>query len=151
MPWSWDRVWMNVALIVKERSKDPDTQVGSVVVSPDNRKTHVGYNSFPIGVKDTPERWKRPDKYNLVIHAEDDAILNSKEDLDGWTLYVTLFPCVRCATDVIQAGIKRIVYLEKPDRPDSKYDLSTEIMEEAGIVIEKYVHNKHGAYGFSEE
>jgi dCMP deaminase len=149
-PWDWDMVWMNVALVIKERSKDPDTQVGSVVVSPDNRKVYVGYNGFPAGVKDTVERWKRPHKYDLVIHAEDNALLNAKEDLEGWTLYLTLYPCVRCATDLIQAGIKRLVYLEKPDRPDSKYDLSTEIMTEAGILIEEYEGPHKGAYGWSQ-
>jgi dCMP deaminase len=137
-PWDWDRVWISIAQIIKQRSKDPNTQVGAVVVSPNNRSMHCGYNGFPVGVKDTPKRWERPTKHDFILHAEKNAILNSKENLEGWTLYVTLFPCVLCATIIIQSGIKRVVYGEKPHRPQSKYDLSTEIMVEAGIAIEKY-------------
>ena len=49
-----------------------------------------------------------------VCHAEANAInnyLGSRKDLRGSRIYVDLFPCNECAKDIIQAGIKEVVYL----------------------------------------
>ena len=49
-----------------------------------------------------------------VVHAERNAILNyrgSRKDLEGATIYVDLFPCNECAKEIIQSGIKEVVYL----------------------------------------
>ncbi len=43
---SWDTYFMLVALISTERSKDPRTQVGAVIVK-NNRILSVGYNGAP--------------------------------------------------------------------------------------------------------
>ena len=44
------------------------------------------------------------------MHAELNAILNSKWPVVGCTIYVSLFPCNECAKAIIQSGIHRIVY-----------------------------------------
>ena len=49
-------------------------------------------------------------KYAFVVHAELNAILNSKWPVVGCTIYVSLFPCNECAKAIIQSGIHRIVY-----------------------------------------
>ena len=41
------------------RSKDPGTQVGACIVSPDNRILSMGYNGFPNGCSDEDFPWKR--------------------------------------------------------------------------------------------
>ena len=49
-----------------------------------------------------------------VVHAERNAILNyrgSKKDLEGAKIYVDLFPCNECAKEIIQSGIKEVIYL----------------------------------------
>ena len=35
----------------------------------------------------------------------------SRKDLKGSRIYVDLFPCNECAKDIIQAGIKEVIYL----------------------------------------
>ena len=119
-PITWDHLWMDIAKTVARRSKDPDTQVGCVLVSPDQRRMFIGYNGFPRKIVDTMERWQRPDKYRRVVHAEKNAILNRNCDVEGWTCYVTLSPCFDCAMEVIQAGISKVVYLELNTRPGSE-------------------------------
>jgi dCMP deaminase len=135
---SWASVWMKVAEAISQRSKDPNTQVGAVVVSPDNRQHTGGYNGFPVNIKETAERWSRPTKYSYCLHAEANAILNSRTDLEGWTLYLTLFPCVECAKMIIQSGIKKVVYKNNPtdvSRQNINYNLSEEMLKEAEIDL----------------
>ena len=78
---SWDAYFMGVALLSAERSKDNNTQVGSCIVSPDNKILSMGYNGMPTGCNDDRMPWDRignplDTKYLYVCHAELNAILN---------------------------------------------------------------------------
>lgn len=133
----WYETWMDIAKIIAKRSKDPNTQVGCVLVSPDNRHMALGFNGFAAGIEETKERWSRPTKYEFVIHAEENAIINSKTDLAGWTCYCTLKPCQRCASKIVQAGITQVIYLD--DNTDSaQYDITDAILEEGGVDLIRY-------------
>ena len=64
---------------------------------------------FPIGCDDTSLPWARDAedpmdrKYLYVVHAEANAIMNKNAaDIDGCTMYVSLFPCCECAKLIIQ-------------------------------------------------
>lgn len=91
-------------------SKDPSTKVGAVIVTEDTRMVSIGYNGFPRKLEETPERWEKPLKYEYVIHAEMNAIMNCPFDTKGCTLYCTHQPCHRCLVHMVNAGIKRVVY-----------------------------------------
>lgn len=134
---SWDEMFMQMAETVAKRSKDPRTQVGAVLVSPGNNRVAIGYNGFPKGIEETPERWE--DKYSYVVHAEENAILNAKCDLEGWTLYVTLFPCTSCTNKILQAGISRIVYANNESRSldTDSIQRSLQLFKEMGIEVEQ--------------
>lgn len=116
---SWDEYFMAVAKLTAMRSKDPNTQVGACVVSSDNRILCIGYNGAPNGFSDDEFPWEREGspldtKYLYVVHAERNAILNyrgSKKDLEEAKIYVDLFPCNECAKEIIQSGIKEVIYL----------------------------------------
>lgn len=112
----------------------------------DYHQEFIGYNGFPMGVKDLPERWNdRETKYKLVVHAEANAIRKAGWMAKGATLYVwpsfSLPPvCNECAKLVIQAGIKEIVGYE-PDLNDPRVQrwmesisISKMMCEEAGVV-----------------
>ncbi|MEF9920509.1 MAG: dCMP deaminase family protein [Erysipelotrichaceae bacterium] len=112
---TWDEYFMGLAHLSALRSKDPSTQVGAVIVSPQKKVVGIGYNGFPNGCSDDEFPWDREGdyeatKYPFVVHAELNAILNSTKDLHGCSIYVSLFPCNECAKAIIQSGIKRIVY-----------------------------------------
>ena len=116
---AWDDYFMAIAKLTAKRSKDPNTQVGACIVSDDNRILSIGYNGAPNGYRDDEFPWGREGsdletKYFYVVHAERNAILNyrgSRKDLEGAKIYVDLFPCHECAKEIIQAGIKEVIYL----------------------------------------
>lgn len=107
----WDRRFLGLAQHIAGWSKDPSTQVGAVIVDAKNRIVSVGYNGFPRGVSDKPERYADRDlKQNLIVHAEVNAMIFANRDLEGCTLYTWPFGCcARCAAQVIQHGIRRVV------------------------------------------
>ncbi len=116
---NWDEYFMAIAMLSSMRSKDPNTQVGACIVGSDNRILSIGYNGTPNGFDDDTFPWERigdpkETKYLYVVHAERNAILNyrgNKKDLEGAKIYVDLFPCNECAKEIIQVGIKEVVYL----------------------------------------
>ena len=112
---SWDEYFMGVAKLAAHRSKDPSTQVGACIVSPENIIISTGYNGMPKGCSDDEFPWDREGaetKYPYVVHAELNAILNANgRDLRGSRVYVALFPCNECAKAIIQSGVKEVVYL----------------------------------------
>ena len=112
---NWDEYFMGLAHLSALRSKDPNTTVGAAIVDENHRVVSVGYNGFPKGCSDDEFPWGREGdtletKYAYVVHAELNAILNSKWPVAGCTIYVSLFPCNECAKAIIQSGIRRIVY-----------------------------------------
>jgi dCMP deaminase len=102
---------------ISENSRDPSCKVGAVIVSPMNNIISKGFNRPPKGF-DTEMTWEKnigslDCKYLYVVHAEADAILNSKHVVSGSTLYTTLSPCNECAKMIVETGIKEVVYLNK--------------------------------------
>ena len=139
---SWDEYFMGVALLSAKRSKDPSTQVGACIVNENKRIIGIGYNGFPRGCEDKIFPWEREGKflttkYAYVVHAEVNAILNSSANLDGATLYVSLFPCNECAKVIIQSGIKHIVYMDDKYNGTDGDIASKKMLDAAGISYKK--------------
>ena len=107
----WDKRFIEQAKLIASWSKDPSTKCGCVIVDKYHRVIGQGYNGFPSGFPDDFDLWNnRETKLDLVIHAEENAILFSKRDLVGCTIYtVPMPPCSRCAGKIAQAGIRRVV------------------------------------------
>ena len=141
---SWDDYFMGVALLAAERSKDPSTQVGACIVDADKRILSTGYNGFPHGCSDDDFPWNRDEakgetKYQFVVHAELNAILNARgKSLAGSTLYVGLFPCHECAKAIIQAGIKEVIYLSNKYSATASTIASTRMLNAAGVKLTKH-------------
>ena len=121
---SWETYFMKIALLSAQRSKDPNTQVGTCIVSQDNKIIGIGYNGMPRGCSDDKFSWNKPEKYLYVCHAEQNALLNANDfsKLKDSILYTTLFPCNECTKNIIQLGVSKIYYLE------DKYSDSKEII-----------------------
>ena len=140
---TWDEYFMGIAVLSSLRSKDPNTQVGACIVSPDKKIIGVGYNGFPTGCSDDELPWEREGdwintKYPYVCHAELNAILNSPiSSLKGATLYVALFPCNECAKAIIQTGIKKVIYLSDKYAESDQTKASKMMLKSAGVEFEK--------------
>lgn len=124
---NWDNYYMGLALFAAQKSKDPNTKVGSCIVDV-NKNTVVGtgFNGFPRHSDESFFSWDRTSentldtKYPFVVHSELNAILNSTQvDMNHCIMYTTLFPCNECAKAIVQKGIKSVIYYEK--FTDDKY------------------------------
>lgn len=135
----WDHRFLKMATEVALWSKDPSRRIGCVIVK-DRRILSTGYNGFPRGIKDTPERLNNRElKYKYVVHGEMNAIYNAIQDgvsLSGATLYAIGLPiCSECAKGIIQVGIKRVV-IPKQDIPghwQESCGFTFDLFQEAGI------------------
>lgn len=137
---TWDEYFMGLAHLSALRSKDPSTQVGAVIVSPQHKVVGIGYNGFPTGCSDDEFPWERKGefgdtKYPFVVHAELNAILNSNYDLRGCSIYVSLFPCNECAKAIIQSGIKTIVYESDKYADADNVIASKRMLRAAGVEL----------------
>ena len=137
--YSWKKMFVEIAKVVAQRSADPHTQVGAVLVK-NNCVIGVGYNGEPKGFHFDFD-WNSPEKYPYVIHAEMNAISNANRngvDCNGADIYLTLSPCHDCIKLLIQHGIKNVYYLKEY----KDIDLTKQIVENTdGIRLIKLDEN----------
>ena len=125
----WDHYFMEIARVVSKRSTCLRRSVGAVIVK--NRQiVATGYNGTPSGLEHCAvtgclrEQLKVPSgkMHELCrgIHAEQNAVVQAAfhgVSVNGGTLYCTHQPCVVCTKILINAGIKRIVFvIPYPDK-----------------------------------
>ncbi len=136
----WDHRFLALADYISDWSKDPSTQVGCVLTKK-RRVVSMGFNGFPAGVEDTEERLTDRDiKYEMVVHAEQNALMFAGDRAEGCVLYVhPLPPCARCAALIIQAGIVRVV-CDQPDFDHERWGEQAKIADtmfrEAGLQVD---------------
>jgi dCMP deaminase len=107
-------------------------QVGALLVK-DKMIISDGYNGTPSGFENECEDEDNTTK-TYVLHAEANAITkvakSNNSSLES-TLYITTSPCIECAKLIIQAGISRVVYVEKYRITDG-----LDLLERAQIKLE---------------
>lgn len=141
---SWDECFMRMAHVISERSKDPSTQAGAVIVDQNNVVIGLGYNGFPRGIDNDTFPWEREGdlvntKYAYVCHAEENAIYNANNTTAGCKLYSTLFPCNECAKTIIQNGIKEVIYESDRYHDEPSWVASRRLFDAAGVKYRQYV------------
>lgn len=140
----WDAYFMGIAILSSHRSKDPNTGVGSCIVSTENKILSVGYNGMPVGCSDDEFPWERngnplDTKYLYVCHAELNAILNyTGTHMQGARIYTTLFPCNECTKALIQAGIKEVIYLSDKYADTDSTKAAKRMMNTVNIKFREY-------------
>lgn len=140
----WDEYFMGIAMLSAMRSKDPNTSVGSCIVSQDNRILSVGYNGMPMGCPDDEYPWGREGenldtKYFYVCHAELNAILNyTGTNMRGAKVYTTLFPCNECTKAIIQSGISEVIYYSDKYAAKDFMIAARRMFNSAGVKYRSY-------------
>jgi dCMP deaminase len=139
---TWDAYFMQFALLARTRATCIRRGVGAVIV----KERHIlttGYNGAPRGIAHAEEVGCLRSALNVPsgerheicrgLHAEQNAIIQaayhgvSIKDAD---IYVTTHPCNICAKMIINAGIKRVFFLEGYADPIAKM-----IIEESDLEI----------------
>ena len=138
----WDKNYLEMAKLVSGWSKDPNAQVGAVIVR-NNRVVATGFNGFPTDVLDYTDRLEDKDKkLNMVVHAEENALIVAGTRAEGATLYVHGKPvCCRCAASIIQTGIVRVVAMHPNDEKDEngQIDKDDEWYKKGVIALEMFL------------
>lgn len=154
----WDNHFLELAIHHARMSKDPSTRVGAIIIGQDREIISAGFNGFPRGIADTPERLNdRDTKLKLIVHGEMNAILAAAKNgirLNGCTLYLAATdntgaiwggpPCTRCTVELIQSGILEVVshpFKSAPSRWLDDIMTSKKLLEEAGIIYREVAFN----------
>ena len=125
----FDERYLEMAQVWAKNSYCKRRQVGALIVK-DRMIISDGYNGTPSGFENVCEDENGITK-PYVLHAEANAIskvAKSGNSSEGATLYVTASPCLECAKLIIQAGIKRVVYMDEYRLLDG-----IELLRRAGI------------------
>jgi dCMP deaminase len=108
----WDSYFIALCFQICQRSIDPSTQHGCVVVDNEHAILSTGYNSPPRGCNDEHIPLTRPEKYPFMEHAEANAIINAARNgisLKDSTFYITGQPCEHCFRKIRGVGAKKII------------------------------------------
>jgi dCMP deaminase len=136
---------MYMSLLFGMRSQDPNTKVGAVIVNQDNEVVALGYNGMPRGAEPDIFPWAGAEesdplksKYFYCVHAERNAILNAARHesvCKDCKIYMSLFPCNECAKEIVQCGIREIIYLSDKHHGDPIYVASRNILAACGVKM----------------
>lgn len=135
-------IHMFAALLWATRSTCQRLQVGAVLAK-GGRTISTGYNGAPSGLPHCNEdNCKSQTQCKRTVHAEMNAILFAARygiSTEGTELYTTHSPCIDCAKAIINAGIKRVYYLEEYRSQDG-----IELLELAGVEVYKITIEEEG-------
>lgn len=105
--------WMSIAEAAAQRSHDEQTKVGAVLVKNDTGMVvATSHNGFVRGAPDHLLPKTRPEKYEYMIHAEDNLIAHCAKSgisVDNCSLVITMSPCQKCLRLMWQAGITQVI------------------------------------------
>lgn len=131
---------MNIALEIAKGSKCVSKQVGAVIVK-EGRIISTGYNGTPAGYKNCCDHWDgeyTPEHHDwsamYEIHAELNALLfaaRTGTDVSDSVIYCTFEPCGECSKNLVQSGVKKIVYLNSYEHLNG--GLVNEFISDCGI------------------
>ncbi len=127
----YDRAYLRMAMEWANLSRCNRKQVGALLVK-DGMIISDGYNGTPTGFENSCED-EKGDTFWYVLHAEANAIMKvakSNNSARHSTLYITLSPCRECSKLILQAGIRRLVYMI-----GYKDDSGINFLKEAGVEI----------------
>jgi dCMP deaminase len=135
----WEEYFMSVAYLISKRSSCDRLHVGCVIVN-NKRIITTGYNGHIKGAPHTST--VRDGHEQMTIHAETNAITDAAYrgiKLSGSTAYITHYPCINCAKNLISAGIKEVIYAEDYKNDD----ICAELYSLAKVKIYKYCTEKN--------
>ena len=150
-----DKCYMNMAKSMAELSYGKRGKVGAVAVT-ENHVVVTGVNGLPkpLGNELEYEKpiYKTLEAYggicaykvgdelvtkSTVIHAENALLVKCAREgvsMLGSTVYVTLSCCEHCASMLVSAGVRRVVYLN-----EYRNATGIDVLKQCGIIVDKYV------------
>lgn len=151
-----DSLYVEMLEPLKKRSHGVRAKVGAILVTQQGNLL-VGINGLPkqLGNKleieevvlesvfGKPPKWVRTGQLitkPTVIHAEMNCILKAAREgvsTVNSTVYVTLSPCQHCASMLVSAGVKRLVYVD-----DYRDPSGLDVLRRCDVEVVKYEYEK---------
>lgn len=131
----FDDMFMNMALLAAHKSKATKRKVGAIAVK-DGNVIGIGINGTPTGWYTNEDTDNENTTKNCVLHAEENLITKlarGTASSDGATLFCTTAPCAGCSRLILQAGFKRVVYLDPYKNEDG-----LNMLRQMGLEVIKF-------------
>ena len=136
-----NEVYLKQAYQYATQSTDPSTQNGAILIHPTKGILLGACNGLPNNIKDSPDRWERPNKYQYVEHAERNVIYKAAErgiPTQGLIMCSPWYACADCARAIIQSGIVKVIGHKNildfvSERWQESVSIGIEMLEESGI------------------
>jgi len=139
---SWNQYFIDITKEVAKRTTCKRRAVGAIIVK-DKRILSTGYNGAPSGLEHCLDTGCLREQKNVPsgerhemcrgLHAEQNAIIQAAFhgiSINNSILYSTTKPCSICTKMIINAGIKKIIYLG-----GYADNLSETMLKQAGIPL----------------
>ncbi|MEW6055302.1 MAG: deaminase [Bdellovibrionota bacterium] len=128
---SFEKIYLDLAFKLAERSTCVRLKVGTVITSTDFRKVlAVGYNGNATGLHNGCDRTEAGNCG--CLHSEENAVINCDAPrMVEKIVFVTHLPCVQCAKRLINLGNVRKIYYGNDYRIKDSIDL----LRSVGIEI----------------
>lgn len=143
---SWDTYFMSLADLAARRSNCMKRRVGCILVR-DKRVLATGYNGTPRGLVNCNQGGctrcngavasGNGLEVCLCMHAEENALIEAGRERVGdaqTTLYCNTCPCLRCATKIVQIGVREVVY-SKSYSMDAE---SAKVLQQGGVLLRQH-------------
>jgi dCMP deaminase len=134
---TWDEYFIEITLDVAKRSTCNRAQVGAIIVK-DKRILTTGYNGAPRGLPHCLDAGCEIIDGHCVrtLHAEQNAIIQAAlhgVSVEGSTIYSTHQPCRTCAKMIINAGLRRVVYVG-----EYQDEIAMQYLKLAGVTMDHF-------------
>lgn len=130
---SFQKIYLELAKTLSQRSTCHRLAVGTVITSTDFRKVlAVGYNGNASGLHNGCDREEAGNCG--CLHSEENAVINcdAPRHIEKY-VFVTHLPCVQCAKRLINLGNVKAVFYGQ----DYRIKDSLEILKSVGILVEQ--------------
>jgi dCMP deaminase len=148
---AWHEIWMTVAKTAAERSLCSRAQIGSVIVTADNRVESITYNGPPPAfdhLRQPCTEWcprsKKTEDFSAEYddcyanHAEANGIARSNwSNLDGATLFVNGAVCFQCAKLIATTGITTVCHVVNASDAHRDPEKVEKFLRRMGIRVER--------------
>lgn len=139
---SWQDL-LKIAYKEAQKSINPSTQNGAILVDDNGIVILSEVNNFPNGIKENEERQNNKSlRYKYSVHAERNVLyLASKLGIktEGLTMVCPWATCSDCAQAIIQTGIKKLVThkqaLDRSGHWQENIEFAFAMLREAGVEI----------------
>lgn len=131
---SMEEIWMQTSIDLSKRSKCELAQVGCIITTKDLRK--VLGNGYNGGAKGSGYVCK--ENNCSCLHAENNAVIDAGSLEKDKVFFVTMFPCLPCAIQIINSGASKIYYhndYKEGSKHWFNYEKTVKMLKKCKIII----------------